>query len=332
MSQTYETYKDKPLTPAHSSRFGLPSLFRLPPAPHQRKARRSRLKTVLTLLLVLCLFISPLYFVYKPPSFLINLFQHHWPDVLFSVDTKEKLVALTIDDAPSKYTEEIRQLLKENEAKATFFVIGSQVSGREKILQDLVLDGHELGNHAMRDEPSRDLATSTLIEEINNVDKLIATAYEAENLQRPQQKFFRPGSGFFSSSMRKTVTELGYKMVLGSIYPNDAQIDLPSLNSWHILSMLKPGAIVICHDRREWTLPMLRHVLPEMKRRGWQFVSVGELLRKNDPAEKQKADAKTSDGSTKVEGTDDGKGKPLVEDLLKEGDEGGAALEEEREG
>ena len=347
-----ETFKDKPFTAAPSGRFTLPSLLRLPPAPHQRRARRSRLRTVLTVLVVACLVLSPLYLLYKPPSFLIHFFQRRWPDVLFSVDTKEKLIALTIDDAPSGYTDEIRTLLKENEAKATFFVIGSQVEGKEQLLADLVLDGHELGNHAMRDEPSRDLPTSKLVEQIADVDKLIHTAYTDASLHRPSTKFFRPGSGFFTTEMRNAVHEQGYRMVLGSVYPHDPQIDLPSLNSWHILSMLTPGAIVICHDRREWTVPMLRLVLPEMRRRGWSVVSVSELLRRTGqlpdadgsgaaesgatettPQEepKSRTGMRKNEPEKKVYG-EDGKGNPLVEDLLREGDEGGGALEEQREG
>jgi hypothetical protein len=44
--------------------------------------------------------------------------------------------------------------------------------------------------------------------------------------------------------------------------------------------MLSPGGIIICHDRRSWTLPMLQKVLPEMKRRGYSAVTLTELLEK----------------------------------------------------
>lgn len=79
-------------------------------------------------------------------------------------------MALTIDDGPSEYTVEIMQILKANNATVTFFIIGSQVAGREQTLQDLIRNGNELGNHAMHDEPSRPLSDTTLVEQIHSLN------------------------------------------------------------------------------------------------------------------------------------------------------------------
>lgn len=233
---------------------------------------------MLVLLTVLCLtIILPLYIVYKPPALLIRYFQRRWPDVLWRVQASSNVVALTIDDGPSEYTEEILQILKENGATATFFVIGAQVPGHEETLQAMIRGGNELGNHAMHDEPSRSLSDSSLVEQIHTVEEMINEAYDGVDA-KPPPKYFRPGSGFFSTKMRTIVGRLGYKMVLGSIYPHDPQISFWRLNVEHILSMLRPGGIIICHDRRSWTAPMLRKVLPQIKRQGYRVVTVTELL------------------------------------------------------
>ena len=252
-------------------------LFRLP-SRLRRRARRSRLFTMLTLLSIMCIVIATLYMIYKPPSFLIRYFQRRWPDVLWQVNTSSKTIALTIDDAPSEYTDEIMEILKANDATATFFVIGSQVPGREETLQDLIRNGNELGNHAMHDEPSRSLADATLVEQIQTVEEKLDAAYAAVGAGEAP-RLFRPGSGFFSTKMREMLRRLGYRLVLGSIYPHDPQIPYWRVNAKHVLSMLKPGGIVICHDRRGYTVPMLRKVLPEMRRRGYRIVTVSELLR-----------------------------------------------------
>lgn len=252
-------------------------LFRLP-SRLRRRARRSRLFTMLTLLSIMCIVIATLYIIYKPPGFLIRYFQRRWPDVLWQVNTSSKTIALTIDDAPSEYTDEIMEILKANDATATFFIIGSQVPGREETLQDLVRNGNELGNHAMHDEPSRSLADATLVEQIQTVEEKLDAAYAAVGAGEAP-KFFRPGSGFFSTKMREMLGRLGYRLVLGSIYPHDPQIPYWGVNARHVLSMLKPGGIVICHDRRGYTAPMLRKVLPEIRRRGYRIVTVSELLR-----------------------------------------------------
>ena len=251
--------------------------------PASKRARRRRLRTLLFFTgLVIFTILTLGYIVYKPPEWLIRVFQHEWPDVLWRVDTDAKVVALTIDDAPSDYTAEILDVLRDNSATATFFVIGAQVPGHEEVLADIVSRGHELGNHAMRDEPSRALSDATLAEQIHLVEERIDRAYVAAKSSREPPKFFRPGSGFFSDNMRAILRRLGYRLVLGSIYPHDPQIKYPELNAKHILSMLEPGGIIICHDRRSWTVPMLEIVLPEMRQRGYRVVTVTQLLSELD--------------------------------------------------
>ncbi|KAI1768360.1 polysaccharide deacetylase [Hypoxylon sp. FL1150] len=265
----------------------LPALFRLP-SKLRRRARRRRMTTLLLLLLILLVLLVPFYTIYKPPRALINYFVRRWPDVLWEVKTDKKIVALTIDDAPSEHTQEILGVLNGYEATATFFVIGGQVPGREETLADIVRSGSELGNHAMHDEPSRALSDDELTSQIESVRERIREAYAASdltggkdagaNVQMPPQ-YFRPGSGFFSDRMRRLVDKLGYRIVLGSVYPHDPQISWAWLNARHVLSMVHPGAIIICHDRRGWTAPMLRKVLKQLKKDGYRVMSVTEMLK-----------------------------------------------------
>jgi peptidoglycan/xylan/chitin deacetylase (PgdA/CDA1 family) len=252
-------------------------LFRLPSA-FRRRARRTRLITMFIILVTILTFVTPFYIIYKPPNLLIRYFQHRWPDVLWHVPITSKVVALTIDDAPSQFTQEIVDVLLENDAKATFFVIGGQVNGRQESLKYAVETGNELGNHAMHDEPSRFLSPTQLSEQMIETERYINTTYASLGMQRPPTRFFRPGSGFFSSAMRQQIKAMGYQMVLGSIYPHDPQIPYASVNARHILSMVRPGGVIICHDRRSWTAPMLRKVLPELKSKGYTITTITGLL------------------------------------------------------
>lgn len=247
----------------------------------------------LLVLLLSALLLPPLYFIYfiyKPPRLLIRYFQRRWPDVLWHVATKKKVVALTIDDAPSTHTREILDVLRANHATATFFVIGSQVDeGHGITLRDLVCAKNELGNHAMHDEPSRALSDDVLRDQIRQVEERIRQAYcSADSTSSssvvgsnngPIHYYFRPGSGFFSSRMQTLLKDLGYQLVLGSVYPHDPQVPYPRVNASHILGSVRPGSIIICHDRRNWTVPMLRRVLPELARRGYRVVTVTQLIK-----------------------------------------------------
>ncbi|KAL5611790.1 hypothetical protein BROUX41_000635 [Berkeleyomyces rouxiae] len=264
---------------------GIPCLrlLRLP-SRLRRRARRNRMSTLLILLTLCTLLIVPPYVIYKPPPLLIRHFAQRWPNVLFEVPTTKKLIALTIDDAPSPYTRDIAAILAANNAHATFFVIGSQVADdaggtrAAMSLRELVRAGHELGNHAMHDEPSRALPDAMLVDQVEQVHAKIRAAYDAEARPLPPVNLFRPGSGFFSERMLKVLGAINHRVVLGGIYPHDPQIPHAWLNARHILSLARPGAIIICHDRRPWTLPMLATVLPELRRRGYEIVTVTRLL------------------------------------------------------
>ncbi|OOQ86432.1 polysaccharide deacetylase [Penicillium brasilianum] len=229
-------------------------------------------------ILYTCCLLCPLYLIYKPPQTFVKYLQRRWPDVLFHHPTTQKVIALTIDDAPSTHTPAIQELLTSHNATATFFIIGSQVPGHESDLAHLIRYGNELANHAMYDEPSRALSDATLAEQIATVEVMIQNAYREASQDGPENWFFRPGSGFFSSRMRALVKGLGYRLALGDVYPHDPQVPFANLNARHILSMVRPGSIIVCHDRREWTMPMLGVVLPELRRRGYRVVTLSELI------------------------------------------------------
>lgn len=260
------------------------SLFRLP-AKVRRRVRRNRMATLTLLVLLALLLVFPfyaLYCIYRPPRYVISYLRAKYPDVLFEEDTPEKMVAFSLDDAPSAHTEEIMDILNANDAHATFFVIGTQVEGREAILRNLIRHGHELANHAMRDESSRSLPIDQLEQQVYDVKARLVEAYEAEGKILPNN-YFRPGSGLFNYRMRDVLGNKGFRIVLGSVYPHDPQIPYPSVNAKHILSMVHPGAIIVCHDRRRWTAPMLRIVLPELRRRGYKIVTITDLVKSVEP-------------------------------------------------
>lgn len=257
----------------------------------QRKKRR-RLNMLLLILFIL--FLIPLlaiYTIYRPPQFLIHLLQRSYPSVIFQIplpSTRAHL-ALTIDDAPSRYTGEILNLLKKHHAHATFFIIGSQVSAYQDVLQRIHDEGHEVGNHAWRDEPSLSLPINELSSQMSRLDALLpanrpiqiprsSVNHAASWLQRP--RYFRPGSGFFNREMLAHVERAGYRMALGSVYPHDPQVGYPSINARHVLGMKRPGSVIIMHDRRSWSVRQIQLVLEGLARedRDWKVGSLGELL------------------------------------------------------
>jgi peptidoglycan/xylan/chitin deacetylase (PgdA/CDA1 family) len=115
---------------------------------------------------------------------------------------------LTIDDSPTDFTEEILDVLKDHNVRATFFVISSLIEGRQDVMDRIIAEGHEIANHLKYDEPSWLLSTqvfeSQLLEWEEIVKPWILTGQEAHYC-----KWFRPGQGVLTSSMTAILKKHG---------------------------------------------------------------------------------------------------------------------------
>ncbi len=213
------------------------------------------------------------------PRWLLTFLARRTPGVLFFADVEAPLVALTIDDGPdATTTPELLRLLARHDAQATFFMIGERVRGNEAVVSRLVADGHELGNHLARDEPSILLSPERFERTLLETDSTLSRFAPV--------RWARPASGWYNRAMMSTLTAHGYRCALGSIYPFDAQIASPRFVAHYILRRVRPGAIIVLHDGGERgvrTVAVLRTILPELQRRGLRLVTLTELV--NDDGE-----------------------------------------------
>jgi len=206
------------------------------------------------------------------PRWLVSRISAAAPGCLYAVLTRESAVALTIDDGPATSTPEILRVLRQHEARATFFLISSHVSGREAIVREITSAGHELGNHMTRDEPSVRLSPQAF-------DRALREAGDSIGRFAPV-RWFRPGGGWYTRAMISTAERGGYRCALGSIYPFDAQLPSPAFASAFILANARPGAVIVLHDgagRGGRTVATLQRVLPELRKRGLRVVSLSDL-------------------------------------------------------
>ena len=132
----------------------------------------------------------------------------------------------------------------------------------------MVAQGHEIGNHRMRDEPSIQLSEEEFERQL----------LQAHNILRDYStvRWFRPGSGWFNQRMLRQLKKHGYRCVLGSVYPYDTIIGVVSLLSDYILRNIFAGSIIILHDgslERERTVEVLKEIIPKLKKSGYQFVT-----------------------------------------------------------
>jgi peptidoglycan/xylan/chitin deacetylase (PgdA/CDA1 family) len=208
-----------------------------------------------------------------PPVWLLDRLAAVFPGCLYRVRTQERLVALTLDDGPDEITTPlILAELERHAARATFFLIGERVPGREAVVRRLVEEGHELGNHLMRDRPTIRLGAEELARDLDQSHALLAPY--------AQVRWARPGSGWYSPETVAAISRKRYQCALGSVYPYDATIPWSGFAARYILRNVRPGAIIVLHDgggRGRRAVPTLRTVLPQLRRRGYRVVTLSEL-------------------------------------------------------
>jgi peptidoglycan-N-acetylglucosamine deacetylase len=208
-----------------------------------------------------------------PPVWLVDRLAAAFPGCLYRVRTPDRLVALTLDDGPDEHTTPlILAQLGRHAARATFFLIGERVPGREGLVRRLVEDGHELGNHFMHDRPAIRLGAEELARDLDQSHALL-TPYS-------RVRWARPGSGWYSRETVAAMSRKGYHCALGSVYPYDATIPSSAFAARYILRNVRPGAVIVLHDggaRGRRSARTLGTVLPELRRRGYRVVALSEL-------------------------------------------------------
>jgi len=193
--------------------------------------------------------------------------------VFYEIHTAEPLIALTLDDGPHpETTPALLEILRQHGARATFFLISSRIPGNEALIQQIVDEGHELGNHGTHDEPSIQLDAAVF-------ESKLVEARDALTPYAPV-RWFRPGSGYYDGTMLDILDRHGLRCALGSVYPLDAQLPWSwSARLW-IRWRARPGGVIILHDggkRGARTALTLSSVLPALEERGLGVVTLSEL-------------------------------------------------------
>lgn len=192
----------------------------------------------------------------------------------FRASTTRRVVALTFDDGPGPATPRVLSLLRRARQKATFFVIGRQISGGEPTLRRMTRDGHAVGNHTW-DHADVSAGDASAAGELLWTSRAIrrATGRQPCVMRAP---YGRTGPGLIAIAARQGMVVTGW-----NVDPQDWRSSSPAQTARAVLSGLRPGAIVILHDggpRGQETLSALPRILRGLKRRGYRSETVPQLL------------------------------------------------------
>ena len=185
-----------------------------------------------------------------------------------TIDINKPIVALTFDDGPSKYTNEILDILKDNGICATFFILGNKVPYGQETLLKMLENGNEIGNHTYN---HKWLAHLDEIEIKNQISKTQEVIFE---YTRYLPKVFRPSYGDIPKEMRK---EINLEVTLWNVDTLDWKLKNKKQIIKRATRNTKDGDIILLHDTYKRTKDALPEIINTLKKKGFQFVTISEL-------------------------------------------------------
>ena len=197
--------------------------------------------------------------------------------VITRAPVTQKVVALTFDDGPTpKWTPQILAVLNAAHVKATFFVIGSQARKYSQLVAREVKDGMEIGSHGALHKRLVNQSATFVRSEVETA----ATDIMAAGAPRP--RLYRMPAGVYDATALQVLGQLGYRVIGWSVDPQDWR------HRWtaeQMLTIVKrqvgPGSIIIFHDGTNGsraTVEAAKMVIETLKREGYRFVTVSQLL------------------------------------------------------
>lgn len=193
------------------------------------------------------------------------------------IDPNKPMIALTFDDGPTKkYTTAILDALKEYQASATFFVLGSRANDFPDILQRMVLEGNEIGNHTFSHKQLTTLSKENVEEEIS------ATQESIHGVTNKYPSLIRPPYGSKNDTVMQCAN--GKKIVTWSLDTEDWKSRNTETIVNKVLKEVQDGDIILMHDLYASTAEAAIILIPKLQDMGYQLVTVSELYEygKND--------------------------------------------------
>lgn len=193
-----------------------------------------------------------------------------------SVPTERRMIALTFDDGPHpRLTPRILEILDRYGVRATFFLIGKNVSDYPSAARLIAERGHEIGNHTYSHVRLDRVSPSRAEEELARCSEAI------EQVCGVRPTLFRPPEGGISEELLGVCAEAGYRAILWSIDTRDWESKNESRIVSRVLSRVRPGDVILLHDfigTNSRTPEALEIILPELLAQGYEFVTVSELI------------------------------------------------------
>ena len=184
-----------------------------------------------------------------------------------------KEIALTIDDGPHSGTgDQLLDILKRERVRATFFVVGIRMKEQPDLIRRMIAEGHEVANHTFDHIRLSKLEPDQIRREINDND------INFYRITGRHLDLLRPPGVNYNEKVLKVSKDLGYQTIDVNVISKDFQDETPDFIVDRTLSRTENGSIILLHDDRMGTVLAMPRVIEALKRDGYKFVTVSEML------------------------------------------------------
>ena len=199
---------------------------------------------------------------------------YHFKSLNANPETTQNQIAITFDDGPNPhFTPKVLTLLKQYNAKATFFCIGKHIEDHPEVFKDIIAQGHTVGNHTYSHSNMFGfLSTKNVISELEQTNAIIKQQTGFNIL------LYRPAFGVTNPKIKRALKMTG----LRSIGWNKRSLDTTHLSEKVILKRitkdLKKGDIILLHDTSEKTIAVLEQLLLFLQQQKITSVTIDRLF------------------------------------------------------
>ncbi|MFJ1747803.1 polysaccharide deacetylase family protein [Streptomyces sp. NPDC088116] len=186
---------------------------------------------------------------------------------------KAKCIALTFDAGPCEHTPRLLDILKKEKVPATFFLLGkNHVDRYPDLVRRIADEGHEVANHTWSHQILTDRSSAEVREELSRTQNAI------EKLTGRKPTLMRPPQGRTDNDVSDVSRELGLAQIMWSTTAKDYSTTDSALIEERTLDQADRDGVILLHDIYDGTVPAVPGIIGELKRRGYTFVTVPQLM------------------------------------------------------
>ena len=204
-----------------------------------------------------------------------------------AIDPAQKRVAFTFDDGPQDdLTDAVLDICEQYNARVTFFIMGRHIVGHEPQLKRMLALGCEIGNHTWDHADVETLTAEQMRQQIEDVNRTLfnVLGYRCHLFRPPYIRYGDKGSetrntliGILRDNEMAIVNHTRSSHDTYSTYSADRIYERCVAETDELGHGLH-NSIILCHDKTEKTVEAFRRIVPTLQERGYQFVTVSELL------------------------------------------------------